>query len=52
MRLFKCVGGADVFWPLDPSEHPSLSSLENECDLPSSVSDAALDIGSPQKSIK
>lgn len=52
MRLFKCVGGADVFWPLETVEQQTLSSLGNENELPISVSEDVLDLGPPQKHVK
>ncbi|KAJ6816641.1 THO complex subunit 2 [Iris pallida] len=52
MRLFKCAGSADIFWPLDNVEQENPPSAENDSDLSSSSSDVILDLGSLQKAIK
>lgn len=49
MRLFKCRGTLDVFWPLDSNDESSITSnLESDAAATSSV---VLDLGMPHKPI-
>lgn len=48
MRLFKCEGSSDVFWPLD--DHETGSNMDSEQTEHSG--EVILDLGSPQKPIK
>lgn len=51
MRLFKCQGSSDVFWPLDGNEATSISAAERESETTELSSKMILDLGSPEKSI-
>ncbi|KAA8529838.1 hypothetical protein F0562_034393 [Nyssa sinensis] len=51
MRLFKCQGSSDVFWPLHCNETTNTSSPETKCEASDSSGKLVLDLGSPLKPI-
>ncbi|KAL7181121.1 hypothetical protein ACSBR1_040061 [Camellia fascicularis] len=51
MRLFKCQTSSDVFWPLDNTEAPKTSIVENESELTDSSGKLVLDLGPSRKPI-
>lgn len=51
MRLFKCQTSSDVFWPLDNTEAPKTSIVENESELTDSCGKLVLDLGPSRKPI-
>ncbi|KAJ9135684.1 hypothetical protein P3X46_032837 [Hevea brasiliensis] len=51
MRLFKCEGSSDVFWPLDDNEVVNSTTTNMECEQAEYSGKVILDLGSPQKPI-
>ncbi|XP_057960883.1 THO complex subunit 2 [Malania oleifera] len=51
MRLFKCPGNADVFWPLDDSEATAISTVEKDSETADLTGALVLDLGSPHKPV-
>ncbi|CAM8983263.1 unnamed protein product [Rhodiola kirilowii] len=49
LRLFKCRGDYEVFWPLDDSETTRVSSEENNTELSGNPRDLVLDLGPSQE---
>ncbi|CAN0870401.1 THO complex subunit 2 [Linum grandiflorum] len=53
MRLFRCEGNSEVFWPLKDSDATASTSSANMESEPTGYSgDLILDVGSPKKPIK
>ncbi|KAL5760823.1 hypothetical protein ACOSQ2_019661 [Xanthoceras sorbifolium] len=46
MRLFKCQGSSDVFWPLDDSERANVTTANLESELVEDPGKVILDLGS------
>ncbi|KAM1011881.1 hypothetical protein ACFX2C_047172 [Malus domestica] len=51
MRLFKCQGSSDVFWPLDNIDTQSITSASSESEATEHSGNVVLDLGSPWKPI-
>uniref|UniRef100_A0A2N9HAW9 Uncharacterized protein n=1 Tax=Fagus sylvatica TaxID=28930 RepID=A0A2N9HAW9_FAGSY len=51
MRLFKCQGSSDVFWPLDDNDATNISNTNLESELTEYSGNVVLDLGSPRKPI-
>lgn len=51
MRLFKCEGSSDVFWPLDDNEVVNSTTTNMESEQAEYSGKVILDLGSPQKPI-
>ncbi|XWS34347.1 hypothetical protein CRYUN_Cryun21dG0031800 [Craigia yunnanensis] len=49
MRLFKCQGSSDVFWPLDDNEVANISMAYSESESKDDSSHLILDLGPPRK---
>lgn len=51
MRLFKCQGSSDVFWPLDDNETGNITMAYSESESKDDLSRVILDLGPPRKPI-
>ena len=51
MRLFKCQGTSDVFWPLDDSDATNIASTNLASEPTEYAGNVILDLGSPRKPI-
>ena len=49
MRLFKCQGSSDVFWPLDDNEAANITMAYSESESKNDSSRVILDLGPPRK---
>ncbi|XWS64052.1 hypothetical protein CRYUN_Cryun06bG0153900 [Craigia yunnanensis] len=49
MRLFKCQGSSDVFWPLDDNEAANITMAYSESESKDDSSRVILDLGPPRK---
>ncbi|XVE91824.1 hypothetical protein REPUB_Repub01dG0045100 [Reevesia pubescens] len=49
MRLFKCQGSSDVFWPLDDNEAVNITMAYSESESKDDSSRLILDLGPPRK---
>lgn len=46
MRLFKCQGSSDVFWPLDNNDASSSTAANSESEATEPSGNLVLDLGS------
>lgn len=51
MRLFKCEGSSDVFWPLDNGDATNIATTNMESEPIEYSGNVVLDLGSPRKPI-
>ncbi|CAB4273699.1 unnamed protein product [Prunus armeniaca] len=51
MRLFKCRGSSDVFWPLDNNDTQGITSANSESEAAEHSGNLVLDVGSPSKPV-
>lgn len=51
MRLFKCQGSSDVFWPLDDSDATNISTTNLDSEPTEYSGNVVLDLGSSKKPI-
>ena len=51
MRLFKCQGGSDIFWPLDGND-ANVAGNNSDLEPAECSADVVLDLGSSQKLVR